>query len=188
MMTDKYLILVNKNNKMIDKKIFEIVEYKTIDTKVYIEKETLNSFLKLKNKIKKEGYIIDIESGYRTIEHQEKVLNEIIEEKSIEYAKKYVAVPGYSEHHTGLAIDILLYENGKIYCDHSLKNHKVLELITKYAPQYGFIIRYPKKKKKITGYNYEPWHLRYLKNKKIAKYITDNNLTLEEFLDISKSK
>ena len=56
----------------------------------------------------------------------------------------------------------------------------------KYLSEYGFILRYPEGKEKITGYGYEPWHIRYVKDPEIASYITENNLTLEEYLELRK--
>ena len=101
----------------------------------------------------------------------------------LEHTKKFVAVPGYSEHQTGLAVDFLLYENNEFYEDQKMKGHKVLEVVRENAYKFGFIIRYPEGKESITGYGYEPWHLRYVDDVEIAKYIKENNLCLEEYLD-----
>ena len=106
------------------------------------------------------------------------------EECGMDYVKKYVAPPGYSEHHTGLVIDISIINKDKLICDNEdmIAQQKLFSKIHKQLPKYGFILRYPKDKEDITGYNYEPWHLRYVGSKKIAKEIMDNNLTLEEYL------
>lgn len=96
------------------------------------------------------------------------------------HADKYSAKPGMSEHQTGLAIDL---------STPSIKN----ELVEKFDTtkegiwlrdncyKYGFIIRYPKSKEDITGYAYEPWHVRYV-GKEVAQEIYDKALTLEEYL------
>ena len=186
-MNNKYLILVNRNNQINEKYECELVDCDSIyanDRK--LEKETYSQFKKLEDFISKEGYTIAIESGYRSYDYQKKVWNEILNSKGIEYTEKFVAKPGYSEHQTGLAVDFLLYENGNFYDDVKLLGHPVLKLVADNAWKFGFIIRYPLGKEKITEYGYEPWHLRYVKNKKIAKYIKDNNLCLEEYLDILK--
>ena len=78
----------------------------------------------------------------------------------------------------------ILYENGVFYEDQKMRNHPVLKIVADNAWKYGFIVRYPKGKEKITGYGYEPWHLRYIDDIEIAKYIYDNNLCLEEYLEI----
>ena len=96
-------------------------------------------------------------------------------------ADTFSARPGYSEHQTGLAIDLK-----NISLNSSLRltdeNYAWLE---KNAYKYGFIIRYPKNKEFITGYQFENWHIRYV-GKDNAKIIYDNNLTLEEYIDLYK--
>lgn len=182
-MENKYLILVNPNNPIKDESIFKKVNCNSkYNKEVTLEEETYESFLELKKYISELGYEIDVESGYRSIEHQRRVFDECVIEKGLEHTKKYVAIPGYSEHHTGLAVDFTLYEKNRWYIDHDMKGHKVLELVKDNAYKYGFILRYPENKESITGYSFEPWHLRYIKDKDIAKYIYDNNLCLEEYL------
>lgn len=87
----------------------------------------------------------------------------------------YKAVPGYSEHQTGLAVDISTIDEGLT----STKT-KAYEFLEKNAYKYGFILRYPKDKTDITGYAYEPWHFRYVGS--ISTFIYENNLTLEEYI------
>ncbi len=181
---EKYLLLVNKDNAMIDESIFEKVKADSkYNDNILIEKETYEAFLELKDFIKEQGYIIDIESAYRSKEHQQRVWDETLNEKGLEHTKKYVAPPGYSEHQTGLAVDFTLYENGRFYIDHDMNGHPVLDIVKDNLYKFGFILRYPLGKEKITGYNFEPWHLRYIKDKEIAKYIMDHNLSLEEYLN-----
>lgn len=183
-MNSKYLILVNQNNPMKNEEIYEKV---VCESKYAInrslEKETYQQFLKFKDYVKENGYIIDIESGYRSKEYQQKVWDEVEKEKGLEHTKRYVAVPGYSEHQTGLAVDFVYFENNEWYEDHKIPNKELLKFVADNCYKYGFIIRYPKGKEDITGYGYEPWHLRYIKDIEIAKYIRDNNLCLEEYLN-----
>lgn len=182
-MKDKYLILVNQNNPMKNEEEYEKVLCDSIyaDDRT-LEKETYEQFLKLRDFVDDNGYTIAIESGYRSAEYQKKVWDEIEQEKGLEHTKKYVAVPGYSEHQSGLAVDFVLYENGVFYEDHKMKGHPILKLVADNAYKFGFIIRYPEGKEQITGYGYEPWHLRYIKNVDIAKEMKDKNLCLEEYL------
>ncbi|MBQ1805909.1 MAG: M15 family metallopeptidase, partial [Oscillospiraceae bacterium] len=86
-----------------------------------------------------------------------------------DYVKAYVAVPGYSEHHTGLAIDLYL-ESPDVWA----KIHAKLA-------DCGFILRYPQGKEAVTGYAYEPWHIRYV-GVETAREITARGLALEEYL------
>ncbi len=183
-MDKKYMILVNKNNPMKDEDSYKKIE---VDSKYAedrtLEEETYAAFLKLKDFVASKGYTIDVESGYRSSSYQQKVWDEVLRDKGLEHTKKYVAVPGYSEHQTGLAVDFVLYENGKFLVDQQFENHPVCDLVKDNAYKFGFIVRYPKGKEDITGYNHEPWHLRYIKDTDIAKYIKDNNLCLEEYIN-----
>lgn len=184
---NKYLILVNKNN-MLDKDYkpdnLVKVKIKTGGNKIiYLEKKTYKHIKKLLKRINKlfDTEIV-IDSGYRSYFYQEMLLNDLIKEKGID-AYKSIAIPGSSEHQTGLAVDIGFYKNG-IY-DENFKVGNYLEefkWLNDNSYKYGFIIRYPKDKCNITGYIYEPWHLRYVG--KYAKCIYKNNLCLEEYLNI----
>ena len=179
-----YKILVNKNNKYNKEMFSNIKLYKVINLlgeEYYLEKQTLRAYLKLKKDLEKENIIIDISSGYRTIEDQEKILFEYKNKYSEEYVSKYVALPSFSEHHTALCFDIDLIINGKRVTDREIEKYTdVLEKIISMLDNYGLILRYPKEKEKITLYNYEPWHYRYV-GISTAKIIKDNDLTLEEY-------
>ncbi len=177
---DKYLILVNKNHKCKDND-FHLSQTNSLYANVFLEEKTYHQFLKLKEYVLKQGYEIDLESGYRSKEEQEKIFQEVEKQKGLDHTLKYVAKPGYSEHQTGLALDFCLKENNQYYVDFAMQNHPVLKLIADVAPDFGFIIRYPNGKENITGYGYEPWHLRYVGYR--AKEIANNNLTLEEYLE-----
>lgn len=182
-MENKYLMLINPTHPLLDESIFKKVNCSSkYNDGCTAEEETMLKFRELQEFIKSKGYIIDVESGYRSKEHQQRIWNETLETKGLEHTKKYVAVPGYSEHQTGLAIDYILYEDGKWLEEFDLANHEVYKLIFENAYKFGFIIRYPKGKEELTGYNFEPWHLRYIKDVDIAKFIRDNNICFEEYL------
>ncbi len=179
-------ILVNKQNKIKESylKKIELVNTKDIDSKdVLIEKETYENYLKLKEFLKEKNIEIGISSCYRTIEKQKEIYSEFKEKYGSDYAEKIVAEPRFSEHHTGLAIDINIKVNGSFPKDNiELENHtKYYEEIFKYLKDFGFILRYPKGKEEIIGYPYEPWHIRYV-GKVPATIIYENNWTLEEYL------
>lgn len=187
-----YLVLVNKNNKLPGNwssivTLEDTINYFNEDCKV--EKEALEMFNELKESLLEENIIIGLDSCYRSIDDQQNIWNEFQEKYGLDYVKKYVAVPGYSEHHTGLAIDIMLEKDGKEVSgnDEMLKEVEIFKYIHKKLSDFGFILRYPLGKEEITGYGYEPWHLRYIGDKIIAKEIMDNNLTLEEYIE-NKSK
>lgn len=124
------------------------------------------------------GIYIIVDSAYRSGKYQEKVLNNLILEKGNE-AFKLVALPGASEHQTGLAVDFAIYENG-IYNDNIKEDDKEAIWLKENAWKYGFILRYPKGKESITGFNFEPWHYRFV-GLDLAKKLYDNGVTLEEY-------
>lgn len=123
------------------------------------------------------------QSGYRSFKRQKTVFASNVKRLGEEDAKRVSASPGQSEHQTGLAMDVTSPDiNYSLIVDfeHTPEGKWVLE----HAHHYGFIIRYPKGKEAITGYDYEPWHLRYV-GKEHALYIKENELTLEEYLSES---
>jgi len=182
-----HMILVNKEHKIKDSYLnrVELVKVENINKEeVYLEKETYSSYVKLKDFLSQRGIIIGISSAYRSIDYQEKITLDFLKEYGKEYTEKVVAKPGYSEHHTGLAIDLDIKVNGEWLPDnHALMaNEQIFQSFHQYLADYGFILRYPKNKEKITGYPYEPWHIRYV-GKMIAKIIYEHDWTLEEYLD-----
>ena len=119
---------------------------------------------------KKSNIDLVLYSAYRTYEKQASLWN-----NPFSFDNMYLAVPGYSEHHTGLAVDVSTLGDG-------LTKEKTAAYIylKENAHRFGFILRYPEGKEKITGYSYEPWHFRYVGE--IAEFIYENNLTLEEYV------
>lgn len=122
------------------------------------------------------GYSMKIISGFRSFETQKRVFESWCAKDGVETASTYSARPGHSEHQTGLAADITSIED-----DYALTDEA--KWIGKNCYKYGLIVRYPEDKINVTGYIYEPWHLRYI-GKSSAKLIHDSGLTLEEFLGI----
>ena len=126
------------------------------------------------------GYYIDIMSGYRDYYYQEKIYNKLVNELGLNYAYRHIAPAGASEHQTGLAIDICVYRDNHCYIEHEIENFDEITWLHTNAHRFGFILRYPPNMEEVTGYNYEPWHFRYVGN--MASYIYYNSLTLEECL------
>lgn len=180
-----YSILINKENKIKDNYLDKIKLIETLDIfeeKVQVEETTYNAYLQLKDFLLKKSIEVGIESAYRSVDYQQEVYDEFVIKYGKDYADNYVAVPGYSEHHTGLVIDLGIKVNGSFSNDNDelMKQEEIYKEIHKYLKDFGFILRYPKGKENITGYPYEPWHIRYV-GKFIAKIIQDNNITLEEY-------
>ena len=115
-------------------------------------------------------------SSYRSYEYQVNLYNKYVENDGIKEADTYSARPGYSEHQTGLCVDVY---DGEIDYTNFEKSDSY-NWMQENAYKYGFILRFPKGKEHLTGYQYESWHYRYV-GKKIAKYIKENDLTLEEY-------
>ena len=179
----KYEMLINKANP-VSEDIASLYKQVYVTDNIYngikLEENTYKNYLKLKKAIEDKGYFLNIKSGFRSFEESQNIYDSYANEKGEEYARNYVAAPGSSEHNTGLAIDIIIStEENTLKTNYQSDEYKYLENI---AYLYGFIIRYPKDKEKITGYSYEPWHLRYV-GKELAKYLTKNNLTLEEYYE-----
>lgn len=121
-------------------------------------------------------------SGYRPYADQERVFNNWVQKVGAEEALKYAAKPGYSEHHTGLTFDLKHTDGQLIGNIDPVVSAKEIEYIAKHAARFGFIVRYPKGKESITGYNYEAWHLRYLGTDALKVY--ESGLTLEEYYNV----
>lgn len=180
---NKYEIIINKANP-IDEQTVNNYNLVRVENNLYngikLEEETYNNYLKLKENLIERGYYINIRSGFRTFNSSLNIYNNYVKNKGENYAKKYVAKPGTSEHNTGLAFDFIISTNKTAYqTNYDSDEYFYLENI---AYLYGFIFRYPKDKEHITGYAYEPWHLRYV-GADLAKYLKKNNLTLEEYYE-----
>lgn len=179
-------LLINKDNKIKESyyKRVNFINIKDIDNQdTKIEKETYEQFLKLQKFLQEKDIIIGIDSVYRSEQRQLELYNEFIEKYGQEYADKIVAPVGTSEHHTGLAIDLALKSNNE-YLDADMVHQEqepIYQEIHKHLKDFGFILRYPEGKESITGYPYEPWHIRYV-GEFVAKIIYENNYTLEEYL------
>ena len=132
------------------------------------------AFLKLIAQMKEEGYAIsDNYSGFRSYATQAQLYQSYVNQEGQAAADRYSARPGYSEHQTGLAFDVI-GTDGQLVEDSS-----AAQWLLEHAPDYGFVVRYPRGKESITGYMHEEWHLRYIG--KEAKDIAASGLTLEEY-------
>ena len=122
------------------------------------------------------GVHLMVNSSYRPYSDQEEIYNDF-KNVSLKYADSYAARPGYSEHQTGLAIDVTSLENKTI---NEFKVSKEYEWLKNNCHKYGFILRYPENKEHITGYNTESWHFRYV-GKDVAKQIYEEGITFDEY-------
>ena len=125
-------------------------------------------------------------SGYRSYDRQYDIYGGNIIKKGIRHTNLYSAAPGTSEHQTGLAIDVSCASIGYALENRFAETPEGIWL-TENCWRFGFILRYPKEKESITGYAYEPWHIRYV-GVPLAYYLYTNNLTLEEYYGTPSSQ
>ena len=124
---------------------------------------------------------INIVAGWRSADYQRRLWDKAVREKGQDHAEKYIAHPGESEHHTGLAVDLALYfESTGLSDDFTGAGPYVW--IKDNAWRYGFIQRYPEEKAAVTGISGETWHYRYV-GLPHAMLIAEHNFCLEEYLD-----
>lgn len=124
-----------------------------------------------------------IASGYRDFERQKNVYSKTIDEMGEEVGKYYAANPGYSEHHTGLAIDLKVFTHDGATVDFNAAQQ---EWILNNCAKYGFVLRYDGAKVNITQILHESWHFRYV-GVPHAAYMMENDLCLEEYIDLLRS-
>ena len=200
--SNDYLALVNKQHLFDDSMIknFEMVKIKDTDGATFIEAETLKAFKALCAYMEeKHDIALFLTSAGRTVETQQKVLDEFIEELGEETAYKRVAFPGTSEHHTGLALDVKpefahiapvqkivnklgLPEKISYRKQPSPEQKKEMyALLHEALADFGFIQRYTAEKQDVTGYRPEPWHIRYV-GVEHAKAIKESGMCLEEYV------
>ena len=139
---------------------------------------------------KADGITLTVCSSYRTKERSaylyQNQINQWLskgysQEEAEKEAAKWVAPPGTSEHHTGLAFDIVTPSYQKL--NHGFANTSAAKWMKTHAHEYGFILRFPEDKQEITGITFEPWHFRYV-GKKNAEIIYQKGICLEEYLDM----
>ena len=182
-----YLVLINGENRLPDgfENTIELVTIVNAAGDAYqIEKKTCEAFMRLREDLlKNDGIQIEVTSVYRTVKFQEENFEKYLKNFGLEYAKKYVATPGYSEHHTGLAIDVSIMVDGefRFSIEKRLTMDELYKPVQEKLPQYGFILRYPKGKEDITKIGYEPWHFRYIDSPEIATEITEQGICFEEY-------
>ncbi len=142
-----------------------------------VNSEAYNALLTLQNEASSNGYSIPLLSGFRSYETQKYLFNDYASRNGYLKANTFSALPGQSEHQTGLAFDV-----GEI--SDNFGNTDAGIWLKENAYRFGFIIRYLKGKEDITGYKYEPWHIRYV-GEGVATEIYNIGITLEEYLGVA---
>lgn len=183
---DDMAVLINKQNKLpanfVPKTLVDSGISFPFTNSIEIQKLRKDAAVAIQTLVrdaKKSGITIVGVSGYRSYSTQVSLFESYVKQDGYEKARKYSAIPGTSEHQTGLAIDV---GNSSATCaaKDCFQNTKEAKWLQLHVADYGFIIRYPKGKEAITGYQYEPWHLRYV-GKVVATEIMKQGITLEEY-------
>ena len=181
------LILVNKQHA-VDKEYkpsdLTAIKYYAQDRSPnsrYMRAEAAEAFNKMSEAAAKEGYTIVVTTAYRSYDFQKSLYDSYVKNSGQAAADRFSAQPGKSEHQTGLSADVsspsVNYQLTKDYI-----NTPEGKWLNDNAYKFGFIIRFPEGKEAITGYMYEPWHVRYV-GQTAATEIYQKGITLEEYLE-----
>lgn len=180
------LILVNKNNRA-PAVPMALVKPNVTPTKeaysenIYMRPEAARALEELFAGAAQEGVTLYATSGYRSYSTQKAIFERKLEKMDEKAANASVAKPGYSEHQTGLAMDLEGQTTLGTGLTAEFGESPEGKWVAANCHKYGFIIRYPKDKTNITGYIYEPWHVRYV-GKEAAQEMTQLGVTFEEYI------
>ncbi len=175
------LLLCNKFYKLSDN--YEPEDLVNWNSKYYYgdvqvtKQEVYDAFIDMWNAANNEGIYLIVNSSYRDYASQEELYNTYKDSYGTTAADAVASRPGYSEHQTGLSVDIFSKDNTSTK---TFKESNAYNWLVNNSYKYGFILRYPEGKENLTGYEFEAWHYRYI-GKKIAKDVHDKNLTYEEY-------
>lgn len=176
---DDILVLVNKYHKLSSDYVpsdLEILSSKYAVGTQKLRKEAKDKFMEMCDAAKEDGISIKAGSTYRSYSYQQGLYNRYVNRDGKKEADRYSARAGYSEHQTGLAIDIL---NGKNeFID---EDNKEYDWLVNNCYKFGYILRYTKEDEAITGYQFESWHFRYV-GTDVAMVIKDTGLTYDEYM------
>lgn len=193
--SDWNLILINR-----DKPLLSDLRWPTelLPNGIEVDQRLIKPIQVWSEQAAKDGHDMAILSGYRSIGQQkanfQSSLNDYLaqgysQEDAEEKVQELIQPEGASEHHSGLAIDVIsqsyLNMGGNLNTD--FENQPAYDYYVSTMADHGFILRYPRDKEAITGINFEPWHYRYV-GVENAKFMTDHNLCLEEYVDLLKTR
>ncbi len=155
-------------------------DYKDASLKPMISADIMPYFEALQNAALDAGLRkIIVDSGYRSFEYQKVVFDKSVVEKGIDETLRSVALPGSSEHQTGLAIDVAYMDNG-VYIEKTSDSDPEIKWLKENAHKFGFILRYPEEKEDVTGFKYEWWHYRLI-GVEMATILYSEGITLDEY-------
>ncbi len=182
-----FLLLVNASNPLEEGYTFE---HHTLNCGEDIDERCYQDFLNMSNDVNAAGMYYGVVSAYRSRERQQESITSSVqaymeqgmtEEEAYNKTYETILPVGYSEHETGLALDLV--PQGESVLSLELEDEPIIQWFTANSYKYGFILRYPADKVDVTGISYEPWHFRYV-GIEAATFLHNNNLTLEEFYQL----
>lgn len=174
------LILVNRQNPYTMSIRQNLTPVLPAFPRILLEREAAHALSRLMEKLGGWGNILPV-SGWRSFDEQEKIYLDSLRDNGREFTRQFVALPGHSEHQTGLAIDLGLQGEDMDFIRPSFPYEGICQYFRELAPAYGFIERYPAGKEGVTGIAHEPWHFRYV-GAPHAESMARQGLCLEEYL------
>lgn len=179
------LILVNETFPLIQfPKVENMAAVRETQPAIFINEEAANLLQVLLSNIHCKNEIIAV-SGFRTQEEQQEIWDNSYRENGADFTKKFVAMPGHSEHQTGLAIDLAANKENIDFICPEFPYTGIFQKFREKAPNYGFVERYTSPKESITGIGAEPWHFRYV-GYPHSIIMTRKELALEEYIQFLK--
>lgn len=181
------LILINQLYPLVKRGIGQDIPLTCVcmqSPDILLENKTAAVLTHLINLLRCQEDILPV-SGYRSYEEQNKIYSEALAEHGREFTEKYVAIPGHSEHQTGLAVDLALKQDSIDFIRPEFPYEGICNIFREKALLHGFVERYQSGKEAITGIAHEPWHFRYV-GYPHSVIMKQTNMVLEEYLDFMK--
>ena len=186
--TDSLLVFANKKHKLPDgyePEDLVLISNNYATGEAYMKKEAAQALEEMLEAAYGDGVYPIVVSAYRSASYQKTLYNSYVNRDGQEAADTYSSRSGYSDHQTGLTVDISSSSNG-YHLNQSFENTEEGKWLAENAYKYGFVMRYPKGKQDITGYMYEPWHFRYIGvEEATALYSAAPDMTMEEFYGVT---
>lgn len=173
------LLVINKKHALPSEYVPDLISWNGVN----LRKDALEAYKKLISDAKQAGLNLTPISSYRSYQDQDKLFTEYVKNDGQEKAETYSARPGHSEHQSGLAVDIGL-PSGNCNLMICMAETSEGRWISKNAHKYGYIVRYPAGKEAETGYQFEPWHIRYV-GLEVATGVYESDYTLDAYFGIT---
>lgn len=180
-----HLILVNPSHPLKrDMQINQLSPLRPEEANIFLEQQAAKMLMKAITFLECNHKIVPV-SGYRTMKEQQEIYKNSLRDNGQDFTQKYVAIPGCSEHQTGLAIDLAKNNNTVDFIRPDFPYNGIYGRFRELSVQFGFIERYPANREQITHIAHEPWHFRYV-GYPHSEVIEERVLTLEEYIEYLK--